>query len=59
VDGEWCFSPDDETFNDDRGNVNNIIDTRHYLSETKNVIQDITTYILGNVEQDKTKTVEL
>jgi 5'-AMP-activated protein kinase regulatory beta subunit len=30
VDGEWCFSPDDEITTDDKGNLNNVIDTRNY-----------------------------
>ena len=28
VDGEWRFSPDDDTSPDEKGNINNIIDTR-------------------------------
>lgn len=32
VDGEWKFSPDDQTVADENGNINNIIDTSQYTS---------------------------
>lgn len=30
VDGEWRFSPDDQTSPDEDGNINNVIDTNQY-----------------------------
>lgn len=51
MDGEWCFSPDDETITDAQGNINNIMDTRNYLNDNRNVIKDLTNYFLGQ-EQD-------
>ena len=46
MDGEWCFSPDEQTVTDIDGNVNNFIDTRNYLAE-KSVIYEFTNFFYG------------
>ncbi len=47
VDGEWCFSPDDDTVTDSIGNVNNIIDTRNYLNDNIKMITGIKNFFLN------------
>lgn len=53
VDGEWCFSPDDDTITDGKGNVNNIIDTRNYLNDGENLVSQLKNYFVTNNDKNK------
>ncbi len=53
MDGEWCFSPDDDTITDGKGNVNNIIDTRNYLNDGENLVSQLKNYFVTNNEKNK------
>lgn len=47
VDGEWRFSPDDQTSPDEEGNINNVIDTNQYVSPS--ACQTTSTFMNSNL----------